>query len=198
MSSKAGEVTMFVLQRARLNLTTKDEPDAGTDSGVRLHYFTSTARLVWDSNELRHRQGWQRWDLDKPWDDRKPGRTDTYEIDLMQFSDVDLNVGGISIPNGAGFATIEEVRRRPYYLEIRGDDWWKMDDYVMYGLFKHIPNPLTHIDNLGWVEMARLEADTELSVDDREGSRWHQILINGSLCHPPLLRPLDAATAATR
>ena len=189
---------MFVLQRVRLFLTTANAPNAGTDSGVRLHYFASTARLAEDSTQIRHRDRWHHWDLDNPWDDRERGRTDSYEIDLTGFSDLGSIVGGIPIPNGVGFPTMEEVRRRPFYVEIRADDWWQMDGYVLYGHFKHIPSPLTHIDDLGWVEMARLETDTDLSSDDSEGSRWHQILINGSLYYPHLIRPLDVAGIAMR
>ncbi len=88
------------------------------------------------------------------------------------------------MPDGICFETMDEVRHHPFYLKILGDDWWKIDSYAMFGKFAFIPDPLTHIDDLGWVEMARLQTDVELSSDDAEGSRWHEIEINGSLYYP--------------
>jgi len=180
---------MYVLQRIRLYTTTKDEPDAGTDSGVELWYFVSTARLTTESQPLRVRQGWKKWNLDNPWNDRECGRTDMYELSLEDLSDVGLIIGGVHIPSGVEFQSLDDVRQRPFYLKILGEDWWKIESYVLYGLFKEVPQPLTGINDLGWVEMARLNQYVELSEDVEEGSKWHQILINGSLYIPIQLSP---------
>lgn len=170
-----------ILQRVRLYTTTKNEPDAGTDSGVELQYFVKTARLASESPPLKIRYGWEKWNLDNPWDDRERGRTDMYEISLQDLSDVGSIVGGIHIPSGVHFGSFEEVRMKPFYLRIRGSDWWKIDHYFLYGLFKELPSPLTHVIDHGWLLMAEQTADVELSTDDEEGSKWHQILINGPL-----------------
>lgn len=181
------------LRGIRLYVTTKDEPDAGTDSGVELHYFTSTARL--HGEELRSREGWQVWNLNNPGNDRERGQTDLYEISLEDLSDVGKIVGGLHIPPGVAFRNFAEVRLTPFYLRIKGDDWWKIESYMLYGWFQEVrePIPTGGIQDWGWLQMAERTRDVELSTDDSEGSRWHQICITGTLnalwADPPELEP---------
>lgn len=168
------------LQRIRLYVTTKDAPNAGTDSGVELWYFVKTARLT--NGSLRVRHGWKKWELDNPWDDRERGRTDLYQISLEDLSDVGQSIGGQQVPRGVAFQNFDDVRLAPFYLKIKGDDWWEIDSYVLYGLFKEMLTPIpSGIINHGWLPIAQLNSDVELSEDVTEGSRWHQILINGNL-----------------
>jgi len=171
-------VTVY-LQHVRLVTRTKDVDDAGTDDGVELWYFVTN--ILGDyGGSLGARDRWQVWSLNNAGDDRERGRTDVYEKSLI-LSEIAQKVGGYDIPQGVEFDDMEKVRRVPFYLKIKGPDWWKIENYSLYGKFKEIVSFDLPVVDRGWVLMARDVKDIELSADNCEASAWHQILINGPL-----------------
>jgi hypothetical protein len=163
------------LQQIRLVTRTKDVSDAGTDDGVELWYFVTKIPNDYQGT-LGVRDFWQVWSLDNSGDDRERGQTDVYERSLIL-----TEIAQYGIPQGVVFGDMERVRRVPFYLKIKGPDWWKIDNYSLYGRFKELVSLNLPIVDRGWVLMAQEINDVQLSTDSREASVWHQILINGPL-----------------
>jgi hypothetical protein len=63
------------LQRIRLLATTKDQADAGADSGVMLRYYVNSRVMTTSPTK-----GWNSQELTRPWKDRERGRTEVYGL----------------------------------------------------------------------------------------------------------------------
>lgn len=120
------------LQRVRLFATTKDERDAGTDSGVDLWFYATKHSLT-----TYPTKGWNHQELDHSWDDRERGRTEMYEVDF-QGGDLGMSLSGTPVPRGIAFNDLNHARTGMFWLQMKGDDWWKIDHYYLLGYFKEL------------------------------------------------------------
>jgi len=167
------------LQKIRLFATTKDLPDAGTDSGVELWFYVNSNPWTTFPNK-----GWNRTNLDHPWDDRERGRTEMYEIDF-QVGNIGVSVSGTPVPKGIAYSDFTNARTGSFWLKMKGNDWWKIDHYYLLGYFKelrHVPGTIDSFQTIdhGWLLMARRDGDVDMSTDPTEGKTWHLIELNGT------------------
>jgi hypothetical protein len=168
------------LQRIRLFATTKDQADAGTDSGVTLWYYINLHVMTTFPTK-----GWNSQELARPWKDRERGRTDVYEVDFRT-GEHELIVSGTTVPRGIAFSDFVHARTGSFWLRMMGEDWWKLDHYYLLGSFQELRHVLGTIDvfetiDHGWLLMARRDGDVEWSTDPLEGATWHHIELNGTL-----------------
>jgi hypothetical protein len=88
-------------------------------------------------------------------------------------------------PPGYEFESWEHVRVKPFYLRITGADMWRFDRYLLFGRFlEWFPEDNRVVNRGSYLLAHNLEdgnLDGNLSWDPSEGSRWHQILINGPI-----------------
>ena len=167
------------LMKTRLLATTKDEPSAGTDSGVELWYWVNSHS--WTTFPTK---GWNASNLDHSWNDRERGRTEMYEVDF-QGGDIGISVSGTTVPRGVAYNDLVQARTGTFWIRMKGDDWWKIDSYFLLGYFKelsHVPGTIDSFSttDLGWLLMARRDADVNMSTDPGEGKTWHHIELNGT------------------
>lgn len=167
------------LQKIRYIATTKDQPDAGTDSGVELWFYVNSD--PWTTFPTK---GWNQQDLDHSWNDRERGRTEMYEVDF-QGGDIQLNLSGTPVPKGIGFQDFTHSRTGSFWLRMKGSDWWRIDHYYLIGYFKelrHVPGTIDSFQTIdhGWLLMARRDGDVDMSTDPSEGKTWHFIELNGT------------------
>jgi hypothetical protein len=167
------------LQQIRFFATTKDQPEAGTDSGVEFWFYVNDHSLTTFPTS-----GWNRQVLDHPWDDREKGRTELYEIDFKA-GDTAISLSGTTVPRGIAFNDFTHARTASFTLRMRGDDWWRIDHYYLLGHFKelrHVPGTIDSFEtiNHGWLLMSRRDADVDMSTDPTEGMAWHFIDLNGT------------------
>jgi hypothetical protein len=166
------------LQKIRLIITTKDEPYAGTDSEVELRFYVNH-----HSRTTFPTKGWHKFKLDNPWNDRERGRTDMYEID---FEEEVIEGADPTAPRGIAFNNFEAAHSANFRLKIKGNDWWKIDQYTLLGYFLETkPIPASgageeEVIDHGWRLMAQRDDDLEMSTDESEGVASHSIVLNGT------------------
>jgi hypothetical protein len=168
------------LQRVRFSVRTKNQFLAGTNSTVRLWFEVDETQ-----NHPEFDQGLNSIDLDHPYhDDFQRGASDSYELDLGASSSSGRSRGGVPVPNGLEFASLDEARTLRFHLEIGGKDRWIFDRYALGGYFKEMrlvegTKDEYEIIDLGWVEMARQTGDVSMSTDTNEGVPAYDIELNG-------------------
>jgi len=167
------------LQRVRFFATTKNQKNAGTDSGVDMWYYVNNH--PWTTHPDK---GWNTKTLNHSWNDRERGRTEMYEIDFRT-GEYGMAVSGTTVPKGIAFKDWYEARSFGIWLRMKGDDWWKIDHYYLLGYYQELQYVEGTIDsfrtlNHDWLLMARRDDDVELSTDPSEGKTWHQIILNGT------------------
>ncbi len=181
---------MIKLHALKIILKTADVENAGTDSGLYLHYFIN--------NHYATNTGPAGWNLDKldnKWNDREQGRSDIYEIDFIKRQ----IPGGHGGPNsgGIGYNDFEQVKRATFYLRIDGDDMWSISEYFILGNFtEYVETELRGIEpvkNHGWILMGSTlpkigvknsdASHVNLSTVASEGSSWFKLDFNGAF--PP-------------
>jgi hypothetical protein len=167
------------LQRIRLFATTKDQAEAGADSGVLLWYYVNSHVLTTFPTK-----GWNSQELTRPWKDRERGRTEVYEADFRT-GERELIVSGTTIPRGIAFPDFVQARTGSFWLRMTGDECWRIAHYYLLGYFQELRHVLGTIDTFetvdyGWLLMARRDGDINMSIDPAEGATWHHIELNGT------------------
>lgn len=168
------------LQRVRFTVHTKDQFLAGTNSNVKLYF-----QVEKENGYPEVESGLVGFDLDHPYhDDFQSGKADSYEIEFGS-GESKKTRGGVAVPNGLRFESLDAVRKLPVHLEIEGSDRWIFDRYRVGGYFQEMrpaagsPDKMEVVD-LGWLEMARANDEVAMSTNEREGVDAYAIELNGT------------------
>lgn len=173
------------LQTLRLYITTKDVERARTDDKVFLQIDLSGKAVPL----VR---------LNNPGNDRERGKTDFYEVSLIdgvKLSDangeeVSVSSSGsitsASVPPGVEFESWEALRQLPIFLVTTGANAWRFFKYHLLGEVVYldpVSNPIDAPYSIlfhDWLLLSSRDGDVVLSTqDDDGGDPRHQLVING-------------------
>lgn len=168
------------LQRVRLIITTQDSPGAGTDAEIHLYYKVAPSRRLPLVNITTE---WRRAALDHLGNDREPGQTDAYEVDLADIPRLEEEIDGTPVPPGVQFPTLEAARSAAFEIHMgrRAADSWIIDHYTFLGHFQElhaVPGDSPAVEDLGWRVLARHAGPIHL---ERDVQVIHRIKLDGPL-----------------
>jgi hypothetical protein len=171
----------FHLHRIRFSVRTKNSFLAGTNSKVRLYF-----NIQEDHLNTEFEPGLHSIELDHPFhDDFQRGQTDSYELSFGAESS-GKERGGVAIPAGIQFTSLDHLKNMHFHIEIDGADKWIFDRYMLAGFIKElrpVAGSKTEVELIdhGWVELSKHSGDVAMSTDPQEGTATHEVPLNFTL-----------------